>query len=258
MANAFKSATEGGDDGTLKAALTALFTALMNANAEAVKQQLDKLLSRKGDFNLPSDNDEFKEDREAQKRLDLNELIPRLASQYPGDVGVFAPFLLNAFSLSPGEAIFLGPNEPHAYLDGDCVEAMACSDNVVRAGLTPKLRDVPTLCSMLTYKAMLPHVYTGTALDDFTKAYTPPVEEFLVHRTALPSNTKDYAFPVVNSHSIVLVYSGEGTVTDSSGNTSALRAGSTLLVQSGKRVVLSTTTGLVLFRCSSNNAKSSL
>lgn len=38
-----------------------------------------------------------------------------------------------------------------SYLDGDCVEIMACSDNVVRAGLTPKLRDVPTLCSMLTY-----------------------------------------------------------------------------------------------------------
>ena len=37
------------------------------------------------------------------------------------------------------------------YLSGDCVEVMACSDNVVRAGLTPKLRDVPTLCSMLAY-----------------------------------------------------------------------------------------------------------
>ncbi|CAJ0750428.1 1406_t:CDS:2, partial [Entrophospora sp. SA101] len=30
--------------------------------------------------------------------------------------------------------IFLGANEPHAYLSGEC---MAASDNVVRAGLTP-------------------------------------------------------------------------------------------------------------------------
>jgi len=54
--------------------------------------------------------------------------------------------------LEPGQAIFLAANEPHAYLSGDIVECMACSNNVVRAGLTPKLRDVDTLCEMLTYK----------------------------------------------------------------------------------------------------------
>lgn len=40
---------------------------------------------------------------------------------------------------------------PHAYLKGDCVECMACSDNTVRAGLTPKFIDVSTLCEMLSY-----------------------------------------------------------------------------------------------------------
>ena len=53
--------------------------------------------------------------------------------------------------MQPGEALFLGANEPHAYLYGDCVECMAASDNVVRAGLTPKFKDVETLTSMLTY-----------------------------------------------------------------------------------------------------------
>ena len=52
---------------------------------------------------------------------------------------------------APGEAIFLPAGEPHAYLKGDCVEAMACSDNVVRAGLTPKFKDVDVLCDMLSY-----------------------------------------------------------------------------------------------------------
>lgn len=73
------------------------------------------------------------------------------SGRYPGDVGVVAPYLLNTIVLKPGDAIFLAANEPHAYLSGDCVEVMACSDNVVRAGLTPKLRDVPTLCGMLSY-----------------------------------------------------------------------------------------------------------
>lgn len=76
----------------------------------------------------------------------------RLEKQYPGDVGVIAAFLFNYVKLSPGEALYLGANEPHAYLFGECIECMATSDNVVRAGLTPKNRDVETLCSMLTYK----------------------------------------------------------------------------------------------------------
>ena len=42
-------------------------------------------------------------------------------------------------------------DDVHAYISGDVVECMAASDNVVRAGLTPKFKDVTTLVSMLTY-----------------------------------------------------------------------------------------------------------
>jgi mannose-6-phosphate isomerase len=64
---------------------------------------------------------------------------------------VFCSLLLNHITLQPGEGVFLAANEPHAYLSGDCVECMACSDNVVRAGLTPKFKDKVTLVDMLTY-----------------------------------------------------------------------------------------------------------
>lgn len=83
------------------------------------------------------------------------ELVLRLEKQYPGDIGVIAAFLFNYVKLNPGEALYLGANEPHAYIHGECVECMATSDNVVRAGLTPKNRDVQTLCSMLTYKQVM-------------------------------------------------------------------------------------------------------
>lgn len=83
---------------------------------------------------------------------DKEQLVLLLEKQYPADVGVLAAFFLNHVKLNPGEALFLGANEPHAYLSGECIECMATSDNVVRAGLTPKHRDVQTLCSMLTYK----------------------------------------------------------------------------------------------------------
>lgn len=75
----------------------------------------------------------------------------KLEKQYPNDVGVLAALLLNHLKLNPGEAIYIGANQPHAYLAGECVECMASSDNVVRAGLTPKYMDVKVLSSMLTY-----------------------------------------------------------------------------------------------------------
>ena len=82
---------------------------------------------------------------------DKEQLLLSLERQYQDDVGVLAALFFNYVKLSPGEALYIGANEPHAYLSGECIECMATSDNVVRAGLTPKYRDVQTLCSMLTY-----------------------------------------------------------------------------------------------------------
>jgi len=76
----------------------------------------------------------------------------------PADRGLFAFFLLNLVTLAPGEAVFMGPNFPHAYLSGELVECMANSDNVVRAGLTRKFQDKETLLSMLDFNAVRPNV----------------------------------------------------------------------------------------------------
>ena len=54
--------------------------------------------------------------------------------------------------LIPGQAIYLPANVPHAYLAGEIIECMAASDNVIRAGLTPKFKDTRVLCSSLTYE----------------------------------------------------------------------------------------------------------
>lgn len=77
----------------------------------------------------------------SNSRSEKDDLFIRIFKEYPGDVGTLAVFFLNYVKLQPGEAIYLSANEPHAYLAGDLIEAMANSDNVIRAGLTPKLRD---------------------------------------------------------------------------------------------------------------------
>lgn len=89
---------------------------------------------------------------QVRQLTDKEQLVLQLEKQYPADIGVLAAFLFNYVKLNPGEALYLGADELHAYLRGECIECMATSDNVVRAGLTPKDRDVHILCSMLTYK----------------------------------------------------------------------------------------------------------
>lgn len=59
---------------------------------------------------------------------------------------------------------------------------MACSDNVVRAGLTPKFIDVDTLVSMLTYQCTAPEekLFWPCVEDTYTYVYQPPVPDFAV------------------------------------------------------------------------------
>lgn len=79
--------------------------------------------------------------------------VLRLAAFYPEDMGLFAPLLLNVITLQPGEAMFLYAKTPHAYLQGVGLEAMASSDNVLRAGLTPKHMDIDALLANVDFVA---------------------------------------------------------------------------------------------------------
>lgn len=58
------------------------------------------------------------------------------------------------------------------------VQVMACSNNVVRAALTPKFRDVDLLVEMLTYNMGAPAVLPAETVDQCRKRYTPPINDF--------------------------------------------------------------------------------
>lgn len=79
--------------------------------------------------------------------------IRLIAEFYPDDSGLFSPLLLNVVKLNPGEAMFLFAETPHAYLQGVALEGMANSDNVLRAGLTPKYIDIPELVANVRFDA---------------------------------------------------------------------------------------------------------
>lgn len=102
----------------------------------------------------------------------------RLQQQYPGDIGVLSPLLLNLVELKPGQALFLDAGQLHAYLDGVGVEVMANSDNVLRGGLTPKHVDVPELLNILNFSAMRLNILEPQTMDPSESYYPSPVDDF--------------------------------------------------------------------------------
>ena len=110
--------------------------------------------------------------------------IARTAGDHPGDLGVVASLLLRYVVLRPGEAIFLPAGGPHAYLRGTGVELLANSDNVVRAGLTPKHIDVPELLKLIDPAVAVP-VIEPRPLGGGVSVYDSPAPEFRLYRAEL-------------------------------------------------------------------------
>ena len=146
------------------------------------------------------------------------------------------------------QALYLAANEPHAYISGDCVECMATSDNVVRAGLTPKLRDVDVLCGMLTYQAGDPVILKGEAADARTKTYAPPFDEFMLERIELPAG-ETYELRKTQGPCVILAVEGEakaGEVDLARGAVAYASAGEPVVVDAGAQ-------GCALYRAMIND-----
>ena len=97
--------------------------------------------------------------------------VVEIAPHYPGDVGVIVSMLLNRLTLQPGEAAYLGAGIIHAHMSGMCVEVMVNSDNVLRAGLTPKHLDpagvVASIDAEMSRLARVSPELVGTSTDVF-------------------------------------------------------------------------------------------
>lgn len=104
--------------------------------------------------------------------------VLRLHECYPGDPGVVTSLLLNPVTLQPGDALFVPAGGVHAYLRGVGVEVMASSDNVLRAGLTPKHVDVEELLRNVDYVAAPPIRIAPERFHGATRVYYAPVDDF--------------------------------------------------------------------------------
>lgn len=94
------------------------------------------------------------------------------------DRGIFSIYLFNLVKLNKGEAIFQDAGVPHAYLEGQNIEIMANSDNVLRGGLTSKHIDVAELLKHVKYEATRPEILKGEKIGDeiVYKTHAPDFE----------------------------------------------------------------------------------
>ncbi len=77
------------------------------------------------------------------------------------DRGIFSVYLFNLVGLQKGQAIFQDAGVPHAYLEGQNIEIMASSDNVLRGGLTTKHIDVKELLKHVKCEPTNPNILNG-------------------------------------------------------------------------------------------------
>ncbi|EMC99403.1 hypothetical protein BAUCODRAFT_31721 [Baudoinia panamericana UAMH 10762] len=205
-----------------KKALQAAFKGLMESKPEDVEKAAPELIKQ-----AETEGSKFAGSGvSATSGKELSDLMIRLNKEFPNDIGLFVTFFLNYVKLTVGEAMFLQADDIHAYLSGDIIECMASSDNVVRAGFTPKFKDVDTLTSMLTYsyapieeQKMHPSDYhfckfNTAAYNSSSVAtlYDPPIEEFAVVRTALNSSGSKVTFEPIDGPSILICTQGSGKI----------------------------------------------
>ena len=121
----------------------------------------------------------------------------------------------------------------------DIVECMATSDNVIRAGLTPKLRDIPNLVGGLTYTAAdhRKHLVSPASFQpsSHTTLYNPPIPEFSVLRVTLATG-QDEEHRQIDGPSIAIVTEGSGVL--------SWKNGASLDVSEGEVVFLGANTPL--------------
>jgi mannose-6-phosphate isomerase len=155
--------------------------------------------------------------------------IQGFRQHYPDDIGLFSPLLLNTIELAPGEAMFLHAETPHAYVQGTGLEIMANSDNVLRAGLTPKFIDVPELVDNTIFKPINPDDIKLAAIDkEGRQSYPIPVDDFAFEIIELKGKA---ATQFVRSAEILFCIQGHITI-DSSKDSVHLKAGESLFVSS--------------------------
>ena len=139
--------------------------------------------------------------------------IMTLNEEFPNDIGIFSPILLNLICLKPGQAMFLPPGDLHAYLEGTSIELMANSDNVLRGGLTSKNIDVNELLEILNFSERQIDILEPRQIRDGEYRYHTDADEFCLSVLLLKKDKVFYS-ETDRSVEMLLCTQGQATISD--------------------------------------------
>ncbi|KAI0031489.1 RmlC-like cupin domain-containing protein [Vararia minispora EC-137] len=220
-----------------KVTLKRIFSALLVRGKDFpddIKRSVDQLLAR---ISASSNDDPLAMQFALAKRIN---------EQYAGDVGVLAaPFFMNLIRLKKGEAIYIGADEAHAYLEGDIVECMAISDNVLNAAFVPhEQRHLRTFLDTVTYTSreqshwILPVAPLERSVRGKTTKFSPPLEEFEVLHTVLDQSGTE-TIRAARGPTVAIVVEGCGITFEVEGERlETIPRGGVVFVVPGKEVTV--------------------
>ena len=157
------------------------------------------------------------------------------------DKGIFSIYILNIVNIAKYQGIFQGAGILHAYLEGQNIELMANSDNVLRGGLTPKHVDVKELIQHVSFVPTYPLLLKGEMLNDQETNYPCPVPDFGL--TKLRLNAGEVYTVSTYSLELLLVMEGEVVIEDI-----AYKAGDTALLTPNAKLSVKAKLPALLFK----------
>ncbi|GAO42969.1 mannose-6-phosphate isomerase, class I [Flavihumibacter petaseus] len=218
----------------------ALYSRVMEMPAEEVKATLQPLLDR----IVPA------YESGSIEKSDPDFWAARAALTYKQegtiDRGIFSVYLLNLVQVQEGQGVFQDAGILHAYLEGQNVELMANSDNVLRGGLTPKYIDVPELMKHVRFEPVVPHVLEATPVNTVEAVYKTPAPDFELHSIKLGEGEK-YSV-AANTVDILIVLEGDVVATENDQPGIEMSWGDSLLLLDGAELTLEARSPVLIYR----------
>lgn len=159
------------------------------------------------------------------------------------DRGILCIYFFNLVYLRKGEGVFQPEGMPHAYLEGQNIEVMSNSDNVLRAGLTGKHVDVKELLKHVKFESTTPSILSTGPREQ--KFFETPADSFALYQLQ-PDEGKTIEIDTWSAE-IYLQMEGESVFTCGSQEIKMGR-GDALLVTAGNTISIQSLTDLTLFR----------
>jgi len=158
-------------------------------------------------------------------------LAVTLDEYHPGDPSLLAALLLNQVTLTPGQGLHNAAGVLHSYLTGVGVEIMACSDNVLRAGLTTKHVDHAALTRIVDFEPAAPAIVEPVAAGPSVWDYPTSDTEFHLWRLT-PSPDDDHGpMPGTGLARVVMVVDGRLEIVTGTGDELELVKGEAAFIE---------------------------